>query len=135
MSSDYYVTNKQMIVEIKKYQDSKCISNELGKMILSIATNFANKSNFAGYTWKEDMIGEAVYTCVRYIHNFDVKKEGREGNINPFGYFTKIIYHSFINYIKKQKKHSDIKDICYNNILALDDEQYIEKGINYETLK
>jgi K+-transporting ATPase A subunit len=134
MIDSYYVTNDDMIAEIERYQESKNISNELGKMFLFIASNFANKGNFSGYTWKEDMIGEAVYTCVRYVHNFDLSKYN---NPNPFAYFTQICYHSFISYIKKQKKYSQIKDICFNNAdyLMDDDDQCLNKAINYETLK
>jgi hypothetical protein len=126
----YYITNEDMIDEIKKYHESKSISDKLGGMFIHIATNFANKSNFAGYTWKEDMIGEAVYTCVRYVHNFDIDKCK---DSNPFAYFTQICYHSFINYIKKQKKHSKIKDRCYNlsNIIMENNEN---TTIDYEDL-
>ncbi|MBU0964686.1 sigma factor for late transcription, partial [Patescibacteria group bacterium] len=99
----------------------------------TIATNYANKGNFAGYTWKRDMINDAVYTCVRYAHNFDPNKQKVP---NPFAYFTQICYHSFLNYIKKQNKFSKIKDTLYNNVYMLDEnDQYMEKSIDYESLK
>jgi hypothetical protein len=128
----YYINNDDMIKEVEKYSETGVISEELGEMFIHIATNFANKGNFSGYSWKSDMIGEAVYTCVRYVHNFDIKKQDKP---NPFAYFSQICYHSFINYIKKQKKHSNIKDVCYNNAGMLENEFYIKKSINYEILK
>ena len=70
------------------------------------------------------MIGEAVLTCVKYMHNFDVNKEGA----NPFAYFSKIIHNAFLNFIAKQKKHSNIKDVCYKNIDFLTDDSCFEYG-------
>lgn len=132
-SNNYYITNEEMESEMKKFKDSGVMSERLGSMFISIATNYANKGNFTGYTWKKDMIGEAVYTCVRYAHNFDPDKQSKS---NPFAYFTKICYHSFLNFIKKQKKHSDIKDTCFKNMETFnEDEQFIEKAIDYELLK
>lgn len=122
--------------EIIKYKKTKHISEELGTMIFSIAKNFATKGSYSGYTWKEDMISEAVLTCLKYMHNFDPKKYKYP---NPFAYFTTIIYHSFLNYIKKQKKHSEIKDICYKKIQLLEEvnygDYYLIKAIDYQVLR
>ena len=130
---NYYVTNVSMGIEIDKFRETGKMSEELGKMFITIATNYANKGNFAGYTWKRDMINDAVYTCVRYAHNFD---PDRQKVPNPFAYFTQICYHSFLNYIKKQNKHSKIKDVCYNNSYILEGEdQYTRKAIDYTLIK
>ena len=79
---------------------------------LLLAKKYSDKGSFAGYSWKDDMICEAVLTCLRYMHNFDITVD----KPNPFAYFSRIIHNSFLNYISKQKKHSKIKDICYKNI-------------------
>jgi len=105
-------------------------------MIFEIAKNFASKGSYSGYTWKEDMISESVLTCLKYMHNFDPNKQKYP---NPFAYFTTIIYHSFLNYIKKQKKHSEIKDICYKKINLLEEDNYgdyyLIKAIDYQILR
>jgi len=127
--SNYYITNKELSVELVNYREEGVISEELGEMIISIATNYSNKGSFSSYSWKRDMISEAVFTCVKYIHNIDPEK-------NPFSYITTVCHNAFVNYIRKQKKHSKIKDSCYNNIDKLTDkENYMEKSINYEDLK
>ncbi len=140
----HYITNKDLLVEIKKYkktckwdengkyiEGSGIIHEELAIMIMTIAKNFSTKPNFSGYTWKDDMIGDAVLTCIKYIHNFKVERP----KANPFAYITTICYNSFVNYIKKQKSHSKIKDICYNNSYKLEGIELYDKGINYEILK
>ena len=140
----HYITNKDLLVEIRKYKEtcrwdkdgkyihgSGIVHEELAVMIITIAKNFSTKPNFSGYTWKDDMIADAVFTCIKYIHNFRVDEE----KANPFAYITTICYNSFVNFIKKQKKHSKIKDICYNNSYKITIEEYFDKGINYEVLK
>ena len=132
----FYVKNKDLLIEIIKYKKTGIISEELGEMIFKIAKNYATKGNFSGYTYIQDMISEAVLTCLKYMHNFNPNKYKYP---NPFAYFTTIIYHSFLNYIRKQKKHSEIKDICYKRIDLLEEDKYNDyyliKAINYQVLR
>ena len=106
-----YVTNTELMPYIFKYRETGVVSDELGEMLMKIADNFAKKGNFHGYTWIQDMKSEAVFTCIRYIHNFDPIRYKKP---NPFAYFTSVTKNAFLNYIRKQKKHSKIKDVCYN---------------------
>lgn len=115
-----YVTNKELLEELEKYQKT-CVydpvtkkflygkmSNELGKMILMISKGLCGKGNYAGYTWKEDMIAEGVLTVCKYLHNFDTTK-----SLNPFAYITQICNFAFKGYLKNQKKHASIKNSMY----------------------
>lgn len=108
-SKPHYVKNKDLLPEIVSYRETGICSEELGTMFLLIAKNLSNKGNFINYTWKEDMIQEAVLTCVKYSKNFDTDKSK-----NPFAYITTICNHAFVNFINKQNRHSDIKDKCFN---------------------
>lgn len=130
----YYVRNKDLLPEVLIYRETGNITEELGRMVMQIASNYSNKGSFASYTWKEDMIGEAVLTCFKYMHNFNPEKFERP---NPFAYFTTIIHNAFINYIRKQNKHSEIKDICYNRVNILDEDKFhfTPKAIDYTQLK
>jgi DNA-directed RNA polymerase specialized sigma subunit len=132
-----YVTNKELLPEVEAYRESWDEeekkgepSEELGRMILLIATRYAEKGNFANYTWKEDMIGDAVLTCIKYLKNFNSEKSK-----NPFAYITTICRHAFINHIKKQHKHSDIKDVCHKrHEILFEGPVYLCKAINYQRL-
>lgn len=105
-----YVTNKEILDCISVWDKKKPMPDELGRIFLLIATNLSNKNNFVGYTWKDEMIAEAVYTCVKYFKNFNQEK-----SVNPYGYITKICYNSFVNSIKKNNKHGQIKQELYQN--------------------
>lgn len=107
-----YINNKNLLKELSIYKETGERSEELGRMFLLLATRYSDRGSFAGYSWKDDMICEAVLTCIKYMHNFDVDID----NPNPFAYFSRIIHNAFLNYIAKQKQHSKIKDICYKNI-------------------
>ena len=122
-----YVDNAKLLEEVKRYVDTGCKSEALGEMLLLIATRYAEKGSFAGYSWKDDMICEAVLTCIKYMHNFDVDKEGA----NPFAYFSKVIHNAFLNFIAKQKKHSNIKDVCYKNLEILTQDVCFASEVKY----
>jgi hypothetical protein len=128
-----YIDNEELLEEIKKFKKTKKYSERLGEMILLIANNYSTLGSFNGYTWKDDMVGEAVLTCLKYLHNFDPDKQIKP---NPFAYIGTIVHRSFVNYIKKQKKHKYIKDYCYNNCYLLEDSEYFYiKSINYEKMR
>ena len=146
MKDNHYVDNDEMLSELvkyrelyKKWEENGSIKSErpgpserLGEMFVLIATNYAKKGNFSGYTWKSDMIFEAVLTCLKYLHNFDTEKYS-----NPFSYFTCAIHRVFLTYIKKQKKHSTIKDELYEKYENMEDDYntFGPKAINYEDFK
>lgn len=131
----FYIRNKDLLPLMIEYKKTKKISAELGEMIFRIASNYSKRGNFSSYTWRRDMVSEAVLTCLKYMHNFDPEKQKSP---NPFSYFTTICHNSFINYIRKQKKHSKIKDILYKNKEKIEEDIgliFEIKGINYQELR
>ena len=118
-----YVDNASLLKEVKVFKETGCRSEELGRMILLIASKYSDKGSFAGYTYKDDMVCEAVLTCIKYMHNCSIE----EGS-NLFAYFSKIIHNAFLNFIAKQKKHSNIKDVCYKNLDFLVEDSCYDSG-------
>lgn len=82
----------------------KC-PESIGIKFLLIATNVANKGNFYKYTYKDEMVSDAVENMVRYRHNY--KKERG----HAFSYFTTYAIYAFLARIKTEKKeqHKRIK--------------------------
>lgn len=112
----HYVSNADFLVAMKEYREMVLVAEAagdpkprvpeyIGECILKIATHLSYKSNFIGYTYREDMILDGVENCLQYISNFDPTKSS-----NPFAYFTQIIYYAFIRRIQKEKKQSYIKN-------------------------
>jgi DNA-directed RNA polymerase specialized sigma24 family protein len=125
-----YITNKEILETIDKWDRTGPMPEELGEAFLIIAKNLSNKSNFIGYTWKDEMIAEAVFTCVKYFRNFDPDKSS-----NPFAYITRICYHSFVNSIKKNNKHGQIKQELYDSKDRVDHHSFFTyNSIDYTEL-
>lgn len=117
MAQKHYVDNKKLFATLVKYLEALTkykkakvkrrppkIPAYIGECLLMIATRLSNKPNFARYTFREDMISDAMENCILYMHNFNPKKSQ-----NPFAYFTQIIHYAFIRRIEREKKYSYTK--------------------------
>ena len=151
MAKNNYVDNEKFLEEITKYrikclaakeaEEEKPMMNDfLGKTILDLATNLAYNRRFINYTFREDMISNAIYDCVRYAHNFNPEKTK-----NPFGYFTQISWYAFLRTIKKHKHDLYVKYKVMNNkelhnelhdVMEDDDRAYlVDNGYNAESMQ
>ena len=64
-----------------------------------------NHGKFSGYTWKEDMLGDALTKCTKALLN---RKFDPDRGFNPFSYFNMIANHEFVHRIKVEKKHFEM---------------------------
>lgn len=126
----HYIDNKaflQALIDYKKeVVDAKELNAErpqvpdyIGDCFIKIANHLAYKSNFINYSFREDMILDAIENCLIYMDNFDPKK-----STNPFAYFTQITYYAFVRRIQKEKRHLQTK---YRYIESLDIEGLIRQ--------
>lgn len=98
--TQFYVEPKEFDDAIMKYYNSGNISDELALMINKIANKLSYATNFINYSYKDEMIGDAV---VRMMKALIAKKYTHNKGSNPFSYFTKIAFNAFRNRIKKEK--------------------------------
>lgn len=96
----FYVDPKKFDDEIVKYYETDVMSNDLAEMISKISNKLSFAGNFAGYTYREEMVGDGI---VRMFKALMSKKYNREKGTNPFSYFTRIAFNAFRNRIKKEK--------------------------------
>jgi DNA-directed RNA polymerase specialized sigma24 family protein len=99
---EYYIKPSEFIESLRKYYDTDIMTDDLAENIKKIAYGLSYNGSFINYSYKDDMIGDALikmYAALKY------KKYKFETKSNPFSYFTTIAYHAFINRIKKEKKH------------------------------
>ena len=69
----------------------------------------SHKANFIRYTYREEMVMDAVENCLKAISNYDIEAATRTGKPNAFAYFTQITWYAFLRRIAKEKKQQDIK--------------------------
>lgn len=97
---EHYVEPEEFKNQILEYYQTNKFSNEVADSIYKIANRLAFAGNFINYTYREEMVGDAVIRMIEALtsQKFDPLKG------NPFSYFTKIAFHAFCNRIKKEKK-------------------------------
>ena len=76
----------------------------VAECMMKMANRLSQKAGFVNYTYREDMVGDALESCLRYIHNFNPTK-----STNAFAYITQIIHNAFIRRIQKEQKQLYVK--------------------------
>ena len=106
----FYVDPKLFYKEIKNYYKSEDVNDYLAESIYKIAKGLSYAPNFINYSYREDMVGDAVIKMYTALKNkkFNIEsKDAKGNNYNPFSYFTTIAFHAFITRIKKEKREKD----------------------------
>lgn len=127
-----YINNQDFLAALTDYRQKLKEAEEQGKnkpkipdyiceCFVKIATNLAKKGCFASYTWKDEMIADAIENQLLYFHNFDPEKSNY-----AFAYFTKICKFAFFRRIAKEKKQQYIKYKTAENFDVLDEEEFAD---------
>lgn len=135
----YYVDPKEFEKHILKFYKNGKISTELGQSIYDIANRLGYAPNFINYTYKEEMVGDAILKMLHALRN----KKFNPKRGNPFSYFTKIAFNAFCNRIKKEKRERDaiqrhqeeVYDSLVNCGYIPDDQQNNEHFNNTDTIE
>lgn len=113
--SEHYVNNKEFTQAVSEFNESVRLAEEkgetpprmteyIGECIYKIATRLSTRPNFINYTYRDEMICDAIENCIQYIGNFNAEKSN-----NAFAYITQICYYAFLRRIQKEKKQVYIK--------------------------
>ena len=106
------------------------VPNYIAECFLRISEGLSHKSNFIRYTYREEMVMDAVENCLRAINNYNIETATRTGKPNAFSYFTQICYFAFIRRITKEKKQQDIK---FKFIEKMGIEDFVQMGMDNDT--
>jgi len=115
MAKTNYVDNKLFLKEITAYRKAvrkakrekapkPRIPEYVGQCFMLIAENMSHKYNFLTYSWRDEMVSDAIENCVMYADNFNPAKSK-----NPFAYFSQIVYYAFLRRIQREKKQLYVK--------------------------
>jgi hypothetical protein len=119
---DDYVNNKEFSAAVVEYvsavnldkdegREPRQITNYIGECFMKITNGLSRSGNFVNYSYREDMVMDAVENCIKAIMNYDINKPTRTGTPNAFSYFTQISWYAFLRRIAKEKKQTDIKQL------------------------
>lgn len=131
-----YINGKEMYAElliyrsayddaIKNNNEKPQISDKLANCFIQISNRLANSYNFVNYSYKSEMIGDAIEKCLRKAHCFNPEQSEQ-----CFAYFTQTAWHAFILRIKKEQQQSSVKAKLIRNKMS---SEFVEHGVDYDT--
>jgi len=86
-------------------KDAGQITNGLAKMMIKLCERYATRGNVRGYTYNDEMKGQAILQLTQIGLQFDESKSD-----NPFAYFTAAVTNSFVRVINIEKRNQNIRD-------------------------
>jgi hypothetical protein len=86
-------------------RDHGKMTRKLAQMFMKLCERYATRSNWRGYTYNEEMRGQALLQLSQIGLQFDESKSQ-----NPFAYYTAAITNSFTRVLNIEKKMQNIRD-------------------------
>ena len=87
-------------------------TNKLALMWMKLCDRYATRGNVRGYTYNDEMRGQAILQLAQIGLQFDESKSN-----NPFAYYTAAVTNSFVRVINIEKRNQNIRD----DILEIND--------------
>ena len=89
------------------YYDKGCgqATNKLAMMWMKLCERYATRGNVRGYTYNDEMKGQAILQLAQIGLQFDESKSN-----NPFAYYTAAVTNSFVRIINIEKRNQNIRD-------------------------
>ena len=87
-------------------------TNNLAMMWMKLCERYATRGNVRGYTYNDEMKGQAILQLSQIGLQFDESKSQ-----NPFAYYTAAVTNSFVRVINIEKRNQNIRD----DILEMND--------------
>ena len=93
-------------------KDHGKVTNKLAHMWMKLCERYATRGNVRGYTYNDEMRGQAILQLTQIGLQFDESKSQ-----NPFAYYTAAVTNSFVRVINLEKRNQSIRD----DILEMND--------------
>jgi hypothetical protein len=87
-------------------------TNKLAMMWMKLCDRYATRGNVRGYTYNDEMRGQAILQLSQIGLQFDESKSN-----NPFAYYTAAVTNSFVRVINIEKRNQMVRD----DILEMND--------------
>lgn len=81
------------------------LTEELGKMIWELANRYSTRSSWRGYSYREDMVADAVDNLVENALKFDESRTQ-----NPFAFYTTCVTNRFRRVWREEEQQQHIRD-------------------------
>jgi len=81
------------------------MTNNLARSFIKLCERYATRGNVRGYTYNDEMRGQAILQLTQIGLQFDESKSD-----NPFAYYTAAVTNSFVRIINIEKRNQNIRD-------------------------
>lgn len=85
--------------------DHGSITNKLAKMFILMTNRYAQRGNWRGYTYLDEMKGQALLQLSQMGLRFDESQSD-----NPFSYYTMSLQNSFTRVLNLEKRNQELRD-------------------------
>lgn len=96
--------------KVRAHPRSRCLkprpSEQLGTMILELCRKLATRSNFVGYSFRDDLVSAATLDCLAACERFDPVTR-----TSAFAYLTTTAWRRMAKMIVREGRHSQIKEL------------------------
>lgn len=100
----YCEWHKQIIETKKKDLPDPEMPRFIAESIMKITHRLSYRPNFINYSYRDEMVADAVENLVRTAKNFNPAK-----STNPFSFITTIAWNAFLRRIEQEKKQAYVK--------------------------
>jgi hypothetical protein len=109
----HYIIENNAVKEVGRSHTKKgkfslehgSITNKLAKMFILMVNKYGQRGNWRGYTYLDEMKGQALLQLAQMGLQFDEYKSD-----NPFSYYTASVSNSFTRVFNLEKKSQDLRD-------------------------
>ena len=103
-----YIDRDRLHQLMRDYKDTGIISEELGKMFMTMTDHILGHSNFRNYTQsvREEMKSYALLLLIKYSHNCDAYQRNAR---QVFNYLSTIIFNACKQTLQKYYKQQNLK--------------------------
>lgn len=116
------IYHSQYLSSIERDEEKPQVSDKIADAIIQISTRLMNSWNFSGYTYKDEMISDAILKCFDKVHRFDPNISE-----NAFAFFTQCAYNAAINRIKIEQNQSSVKARMIREKMS---SEFIQNGVD-----
>ena len=129
----HYISNKEFTAAIVEYiqacdaaeaegKEAPQIPDSIARQFIALANKIGSRYNFSGYTFKDEMIGNAIFACVAKIRKFNIAISN-----NAFAYFTNVCWRAMVDVINTEEEMSYIKAKSFSSV-DMEDSLYDDSG-------
>ncbi len=106
------VERKRLIKEAELDGKPKpAITRYQAECIIKIAHKYVNRPGFFSYSFKDEMIQDAILNGIKYFDSFDPER-----STQPFSYITASVHNTFVQRILKERKQTYVRQQLIKNV-------------------